>query len=129
MVKLITFKVMWKRLYSKTSCVDRGTLFQLRNLIRRRNVPSKCKKDTNSCKDFITIVVTGHIISAAMQKLGMLSMDDIPQASIIPQDAWMKDDESRKSILMELAASLVDDYVDLAKTFKHDSQGHSWIDT
>jgi len=108
--------------------MDRGTLFQLRNLIRRRNVPTKCKEDTNSCEDFLTLVVTGHIISAAMVKLGMSAMDEIPQASIVPPNAWMLDDEARKSILMELSASIVEEHVDLAKTFKHDSQGSATPD-
>ena len=31
-------QVIWKRLYNTQSCTDFGTLYQLRNLINRRNV-------------------------------------------------------------------------------------------
>ena len=74
--------------------MERGTLYQLRNLINRRNVGKKVKSDMN---DFFELVVTGHIIACAMQLLGMSAIDEVPSSAIIlsPEDAWMKDDSEQ----------------------------------
>ena len=94
--------------------MERGTLYQLRNLINRRNVVKKVKNDMNACEDFFELVVTGHVVSCAMQLLGMSSIDEIPSSTVIqsPEDAWMKDDSERKSILMEVATLIVEQNVD-----------------
>ena len=62
--------------------MKRGTLYQLRNLINRRNVVKKAKNDMNACEDF-ELVVTGHVIACAMQLLGMSSIDEIPLSTVI----------------------------------------------
>ena len=99
--------------------MEKGTLYQLRNLINRRNVVKKVKSDINASEDFFELIVTGHIIACAMEMLGMSSIDAIPSSSIIPspEEAWMKDDTERKSILMDVASDIVDKYVDLSTTF------------
>jgi L1 cell adhesion molecule like protein len=53
----------------------------------------------------------------------MSSIDEIPSSTVIqsPEDAWMKDDSERKSILMEVATLIVEQNVDLSTTFS-DSQ-------
>ena len=38
---------MWKRLYDTKSGMERGTLYQLRNLINRRNVKKEVKSDVS----------------------------------------------------------------------------------
>ena len=78
--------------------MERGTLYQLRNLINQRNVVKKVKNDMNACEDFFKLVVTGHIMACAMEVLGMSSIDAIPSSSIIPspEEACMKDDSERK---------------------------------
>ena len=99
--------------------MERGTLYQLRNLINRRNVIRKVKNDMNACEDFFELVVTGYVIACAMELLGMSSVDAVPSSSIIQSsdEAWMKDDSERKSILMDVASAIVDQHVDLSTNF------------
>ncbi len=56
--------------------MERGTFYQLRNLINRRNVKKEVKSDVNAY--FIEIVVTGYIVSAVLSYLGMACIDDNP---------------------------------------------------
>ena len=60
-----------KRLYNTKSGMERGALYQLRNLINRRNVKKEVKSDVNATEDFIEIVVTGYITSAVLFYLGI----------------------------------------------------------
>ncbi len=97
--------------------MERGTLYQLRNLINRRNVKKEVKSDVNAIEDFIEVVTTGYIVSAVMIHLGMSHINDIPSDSIIFHDLWMEDDSVRKSALMNIASSVVEKHVDLAAEF------------
>lgn len=99
--------------------MERGTLYQLRNLINRRNVTKTVKSDMNACEDFFEVVVTGHIIASAMELLGMSSIDDVPSSTIIqsPEEVWIKDDSERKAVIMEVATTIVDQNVDLSTKF------------
>ena len=94
--------------------MERGTLYQLRNLINRRNVIKNVKHDMNACEYFLEDVVNGHVIASAMELLGMSSIDDVPSSTIIqsPEDIWMKDNSERKAIVMEVASIIVDQHVD-----------------
>ena len=57
---------------------DGGTLFQLRNLINRRNVVKTPMSSVSACEDFLLHVVETHIVSACMAAFGMSTVDDIP---------------------------------------------------
>ena len=95
--------------------MERGTL---RNLINRRNVIKRVKNDMNACEEFFELVVTGYVVASAMELLGMSSVDDVPSSTIqSPEDAWMKDDSERKSILMEVASLIVEQNVNLSTMF------------
>ena len=99
--------------------MERGTLYQLGNLINRRNVIKNVKNDMNACEDFFEVVVTGHVIACAMELLGMSSIDEVPSTTVIqsPEDVWMKDDSERKAIVTEIASIIVDQNVDLSTNF------------
>ncbi len=58
--------------------MERGTLYQLRNLIDRRNVTTKVKSEVNAAEDFLETVVVGYVISAVMVYLNMASLEDVP---------------------------------------------------
>lgn len=94
--------------------MERGTLYQLRNAINRRNVHKSCKNDMNACEDFFELVVSGHILVAVMDFLGMSSLDDTPSSTLISPDIWMLSDKERRSTLMDAAAQVVDKHVDLS---------------
>ena len=70
---LIDAQVIWKRLYSSCSGMDTGTLFQLRNLINRRNVITDVSKDRTACEEFMQLATIAHVMSAAIQIAGCLT--------------------------------------------------------
>ena len=94
--------------------MERGTLYQLRNALNRRNVSTACKSDFNAYDDFCQLVVSGHIISATMELLEMSSLNDTPSSNIVPQGTWMMSDAERKSIVMDIAHLIVDRFVDIS---------------
>lgn len=97
--------------------MERGTLYQLRNLINRRNVTKEPKSNVNANEDFIEIVVNSYILVAAMHFLQMSSLDDVPPASHVSPDLWMEDDSVRESVLTKISSSIVDLHVDLKTEF------------
>ena len=64
-------QVIWRRLYKSCLTVDGGSLFQLRNVINRRNVVSDVSKDLTACEEFLELVVVGHVLAAAVQNVGV----------------------------------------------------------
>lgn len=106
------------RLYKASSGMERGTLYQIRNMINRRNVTKTPKKNVNAAEDFLEAVVIGYILAAVMNYLGMSSFDDMPLSSIISHDVWLEDDAVREKILNDVSRHIVDQYVDLATEFK-----------
>lgn len=106
--------------------MERGTLYQLRNLINRRNVVKKVKSDVNANEAFFELVVTGHIITCAMEILGMSSIDEVPSSGVIqsPEEVWLKDDSERKAILEEVSSLVVEQYVDLSTIFSNPRSKH-----
>ncbi len=62
-----------------------GTLFQLRNLINRRNVKKDPSDNANACEDFFLTVTEGHILAAAMEVFEMTSLDDNLTVQRVPQ--------------------------------------------
>lgn len=51
---------------------------QLRNLINCRNISCDIKGKFNAAIDFFQLIVTAHILAAAMQYFGMKSLDSEP---------------------------------------------------
>lgn len=127
--KQCLLEVIWRRLYKTKSGMEMGTLYQLRNLINRRNVKTSCKDDMNACEDFFGLVVAAHILVAAMDFLKMSSVDDIPSPTVISPDVWMLADSERTSILKDVAAQIVDKHVDLSVQFSTSRRTGRGIDT
>ena len=108
-------------MYKTKSSMERGTVYQLRNLINRRNVTSKPKTDVNAADDFFEVVVTGYIVSAMMSHLKMKSLDDCPDPSMVSEDIWMQDDAVRAKVLNDMSRQLVDKYVNLERAFAEEA--------
>ncbi len=106
--------MIWKRLYSTASTAEIGTLFQLRNLINRRNISTEPDNNYNAHDDFLSLTVIGYVLGAAMEILGMESVNDQPHEEILPQTVWMLDKQERKLILQSLSDVVVSEYVDLS---------------
>ena len=101
-------------LYNVCSSTDIGTLFQLRNLINRRNVVVTPKNDVAACEDFFLTVVEAHIISAAMELFEMAKMDDVPSFTHFPEGCSELDDLHRRSILVAACHALVEKFVNIS---------------
>jgi len=58
-------QAMWKRLYTKKSSRDKGTLYQLRNLINHTAIKSDPSKNMKATEDFLTVELHGYIVAGA----------------------------------------------------------------
>ena len=68
----------------------------------------------NACDDFFVLVVKSHILTAAMQMLGMAEVSDIPSSPLFPnlENEWMESAEHRKNILQQISVSVVKKFAD-----------------
>ena len=57
-------------------------MYQLRNLINRRNIVKDPSKNVAASEDFILLLTEVHIVAAAMTVFGMESVDDKPSLSM-----------------------------------------------
>ena len=73
----------------------------------------KPHKDVNAHEDFFMLVIECHILAAAMEVLGMASLEDKPCAEILPSDVWLHQDDERREILHSVA-SVINSFVDLS---------------
>ena len=56
---------MWHRLYKTASSSEKGTMYQLRNVIHRTNVPSSPDRNMNAAEDFMLLMLHTHVVAAA----------------------------------------------------------------
>ena len=69
-MKLLSISFYWKLLYTFKSVSDKGTLYQLRNVVNRKNVGEDPTKDMNAQEDFSTFnnqSTKTHVIAATME--------------------------------------------------------------
>lgn len=109
--KVILLKSVWARLYKTSSSSDCGTLYQLRNVINRRNVVSRPENDVNSCEEFFILIVKAYTIVAAMNVFGMSEITDFPVEEIFPT---LTKEEEKSSIIESAASVIVEEYVKLS---------------
>lgn len=102
-------QVIWKRLYSTASADQHGTLYQIRNLLHRTNVPKDPKSNVDACEEFFSFTVVCHVLASAMTVLGLETLDDLPSKQDIPE--WTASEEERKSALKKISSSVVDTFV------------------
>ena len=105
---------IWSRLYKYSSASNKGTMYQLRNLINRRNVRNKPDKDVNACEDFFLSFVRSPIIAAAISLFGMESHDSRPDENIFPPDHEDHDIADITTILLAAADLLVHQFFDIS---------------
>lgn len=58
-------QTLWGRLYKTSSANEKGTLYQLRNVINRKSVPKNPEKNMKSSEDFLLLIIHAHVIHAA----------------------------------------------------------------
>ena len=104
---------MWERLYKPGSSKEGGTLMQLRNLINRRNVGEgkKITSHVNQIEDFLELVITCHLVAAAMHFFSMYSVSDEPHSNGFPSNIAEMELYRRKNIFFSKLGKIIDEYV------------------
>ena len=74
--------MIWKRLFNKKSSAEKGTLYQIRNILNRSGVPVDPGDNMKGAEDFLLVVLHGHIISAAKN---ILSDSDMPSVTTLAE--------------------------------------------
>lgn len=105
-------QVIWKRLYKSYSVCERGTLYQLRNILNRTNVKPNPKDNVNAAHDFIDVITMGHILAATMELFNMTDLRVVPYDDDIDLDenAWLLPSEERKKMFALVCRKIVDTY-------------------
>ncbi len=93
--------------------MDGGTLFQLRNLLNRRNVKKDPTDGVNACEDFFLTVTEGHILAAVMEEFGMSSLADTPCTTLFPEKSSGLEPLQRRNVMMLALQKVVKKYVDV----------------
>ncbi len=107
--------------------MERGTLFNLRNKINRRNVSKNCKTDLNAHEDFFELVVEAYIVCAVKQYLKMNTIDDVPSEDVLPNSSlmWMEEDGERLKALMSIAVNIASQHIDIQTNAPKHTQSRS----
>lgn len=112
-------------MYNCASMADAGTLFQLRNLIKRRNVVKNPKDNFTACEEFFLLIVEAHIVAAALKVFSMATVNDSPSKVLFPEGSCDLDSLQRRSIMMSAIKILIRKYVDIAYGEKPSQTGES----
>lgn len=92
-------------------------MYHIKVLLNQKRVTfNNCKiTDFNSADDFLKIVVSSYIVTAAMEILKMNTVDDNPGSNdFIQEDDWLKDTDERYDALYALSSKIANTYVDLS---------------
>ena len=89
-----------------------ATLYQIRNLLNRVNIPKRPKKNFDACKDFLSSVVEGILLTASLKVLGMNSLDDNPKSDLIPdpENLWTETAE-KPSLIVQIYSKILETVV------------------
>ena len=58
-------QVIWSRLFKQKSSMEKGTLYQLKNLLNRSSVPTDPGNNMKAAEDFLLTVLSSHVLVAA----------------------------------------------------------------
>ena len=97
------------KFYLPQSANEGGTLFQLRNLINRRNVVTKVSKDYHAVSAFIDTAVEAHVIAALMKFLEMPDLNATP--GLFPKRLEVVNNDHKKRILRNLIGHMIDQFI------------------
>lgn len=68
---------IWGKLYSPRSSANKGTLFQLRNLLHRTQVTKDVKSNVFTTEDLLEVITQGHVLAAAMTVKSVTKLEDL----------------------------------------------------
>ena len=81
-----------KRFFSSKSAVDKGTLFQLKNLLNRTAVPADPGDNMKASDDFLLVVLHGYVIAAAKTLLSGETAKDVSSLAKNIVDSYVRID-------------------------------------
>ncbi len=68
----------------------------------------------NACDFYFVLIVKCHILTAAMDMLGMENINSVPSKYITdPENVWMLTTEERKTLLLTISTNIFDLFVDI----------------
>ena len=105
------FKIIWQRLYKTTSSKDGGTLLQIKNLINRRNIGKDISGRVNEVEDFLELVISCHLIAAALHFFSMESVTDTPHSNGFSAHVNQMSLPERTKIFRLRMEKIINDYV------------------
>lgn len=88
-------------------------MYQLRNLVNRRNVVNNPKENEAACEDFMVTVTEAHILAAALEMFEMDSLTSAPSTKFFSEGSSELDSLQRRNILLLATQQFVEKYVDL----------------
>lgn len=94
--------------------MDGGTLYQLRNLVNRRNVVNVPKNNVAACEEFFLLVVEAHILAAAMSVFSMANLSDVPSKTFFPDGSDDLDSLQKRQLLMVAVQAITDKFVNIS---------------
>ena len=94
--------------------MDGDTLYQLQNLVNRRNVSKNHSSDLSASEDFFLSVAEVHILSACMTTFDMNSVKDRPSERYFSLDSEQSDYMHRRRVLLDAVKIVIDRCVDFS---------------
>ena len=98
---------IFKDFYNPKSLLEKGTLFNLREVFDRRGVKASAKDAVNDNREFLQFITHGYVVLAAMDVLGVDALQKFP-VGIPSQQAPM---EVKQAYLQGIASAVVDKFV------------------
>ena len=97
-------------MYKTSSGIDGGTLYQLRNLVKR-SVTAKIRSDPTACEEFFLLVVEAHILSLVMTEFQLSSLDESPSSAQFDPETFIEQTpEARQEQYLTAIRNLVTKY-------------------
>ncbi|XP_062622142.1 uncharacterized protein LOC134283658 [Saccostrea cucullata] len=109
---------IYQLFYKEKSSVDRGSLYQLRNLINRRNVsgPEEVISSYRAHHDFIADITDSYIVAAFLDIMQMEDLNSTPKP--IPLFSLMSDNQ-KNDWLIDAAEKVITDLKINKVSFQH----------
>ena len=115
-----------KRFYNSHSGMNKGTLYQLRCSINRKNVSGKVKEEMNQIQDFLRSVMKAHVLCAVLQFFGMEQKHSQPSCHKWPP--YLSSNDEKWQFLSGKLGLIVDEYVMPCLSFKLLRQGSKVVE-
>ena len=61
----------------------------------------------DACEKFFVLAVHAHIVAAAMQFLGMQTLDNVPVCDGLASNTWTMEDDERAAVLLKVSNQIV----------------------